>query len=440
MTPKQISKPVVSQPASAHARQLAVKNNSIFKSSLENRTQPFRLSCALLWLCLLCVVLMSCEDDTAIKPALPAPDADVISGTVTAASGQTVADTYVLACFNNDCDDNRTKFVQLEQSQQSAAFEIKELAAGKYGIIAWKDNNANLEVDAGDAFDFLSDNGSQPKLVAPPLEHVALQLKPFAGSGGAVGAGTISGSVSVPAGASLGGTLVIACQWNGSECVEASSQVTEVAGNGTYTFSGLASKPFFVIAWQDLNESGEIDNGDLYGIHTSGGATASVLPPSGSIDIAMALISNQGNSGGSSGNVPAALLGDWIMGTASPVDFYNPATGSWGAPSGKGLYLQLHADGSFALSTVIQVTNYNCTTQIATFYRGAVVVEGVQLTLEPSYTRQKHHSNCYTHLNSDKEVPSTPLPFSWRMDEYANGADKLVLIWPDGEEYEFSRP
>ncbi|UCE05292.1 MAG: hypothetical protein JSW07_16990, partial [bacterium] len=33
-------------------------------------------------------------------------------------------------------------------------------------------------------------------------------------------------------------------------------------------------------------------------------------------------------------SVPAELVGEWQTGTVSSVNFYNPTTGVWGAPSG----------------------------------------------------------------------------------------------------------
>lgn len=405
-------------------------------------------SSCLTFLVLLCL-LNGCikDDDNAPEPEVPQPTVgNKLSGTVKAIAGETVAGTYVMACFNNDCEDERTKYVQLSQEQANAPFEITDLAAGKYSVVAWKDNNANQELDAGDGLGMVSTNGEDPDLITPTKEDLVLQLVLMPGSGSGSGGntggpGSISGTVAAASGENVEGTIVIACHWNGTECVESTSQLVQAQPNGTYTISGLVSEPYYVIAWKDLNNNGGIDGGDLYGLHIEEGSIGSVVPPSQHINVTMAITSEQGNTGGGgSGSVPASLVGDWIYGTAGAVDFYNPSTGSWAPPSGRGMYLQLFADGTFELSTVVQVSNYNCTTQVTTFYSGAAVFNGNHLNIEPSYTRQKYHSNCYSQYNSDKEVPNSPLPFTWRLGTDANGKQELVLIWPDGEEYFFSRP
>ncbi|MEK6480332.1 hypothetical protein WJR50_22505 [Catalinimonas sp. 4WD22] len=390
----------------------------------------------------LSVILGSCEEDEEVAPQQPEPQPTEpveakFSGTIKAAPGQTVAGTYVLACFNNDCEDDKSKFVQIEEGQGNATFEIKDLASGKYSLLAWKDNNANMDLDAGDAVGILSSDGEEADLVAPPKADIILEIDVLTDSdGNPVDEGSISGTITAPLQYDVSGAVVIACQWDGEACMESTSQVVEVSAQGTYQFSDLAPEQYFIIAWKDENGNGQVDEGDLYGMHSSNGSTASVLPPSDNINVAMAVV---GSQNGPVGSVPGELSGEWINGSASAVDYYNPSTGGWAPPSGSGMYLKLYEDGSFDLSTMLQVTNYNCTSQVTTFYKGTAVFDENDVTLEPSYTRQRYNSNCYSHLNYDKEVPNSPFPFKWRLEDN-EGQPALVLVWPDGSESYFSRP
>lgn len=328
--------------------------------------------------------------------------------------------------YNNDCEDDNSKFVQIAQGQDNATFEIKDLASGKYGLLAWKDNNANMHLDAGDAVGILSSDGEQADLIAPPKKDIILEVHVLTDSdGNTIDEGSIAGTITAPSQYDVSGAVVIACQWDGETCMESTSQVVEVTAQGTYQFTGLTPEQYFIIAWKDENHNGQIDEGDLYGMHNSNGSSASVLPPSDNVNVAMAVV---GSQNGAVGTVPGELSGEWINGAASAVDYYNPSTGGWAPPSGSGMYLKLYDDGSFELSTLLQITNYNCTSQATTFYNGIALFSENEVTLEPSYTRQRYNSNCYSHLNYDKEVPNSPLPFGWRLEEDSDGQSRLGCV------------
>ena len=58
--------------------------------------------------------------------------------------------------------------------------------------------------------------------------------------------------------------------------------------------------------------------------------------------------------------VPPELQGAWRYGTISSVDYYDPVTGAWGAPSGTGITFTLDAEGDYERSSLLQVTTYGC--------------------------------------------------------------------------------
>ncbi len=96
-----------------------------------------------------------------------------ISDSTTPLEGD-LSGTRILACFvlNDDCDPNRSRTLSIQTSGIDASYSIPELSSGNYVILAWKDNNDNNRVDAGDYFGFYSADGIGESLVSPPASDI----------------------------------------------------------------------------------------------------------------------------------------------------------------------------------------------------------------------------------------------------------------------------
>lgn len=101
-----------------------------------------------------------------------------IAGTVHAPTGKDVHGITVIACYTNKegCDDQRSGFVEITQSGESAPFAIANLSDGKYLLIAWQDSNSNGSMEETDAIAIYSQDGAKATLISPPAQDITLQF------------------------------------------------------------------------------------------------------------------------------------------------------------------------------------------------------------------------------------------------------------------------
>src|SRR5262245_32622500 len=87
--------------------------------------------------------------------------------------------------------------------------------------------------------------------------------------------------------------------------------------------------------------------------------------------------------------VPSWAVGTWHYGSVSSVNFFNPNSGSWGTPSGEGMFYHFSADGKYEKGYMIQSTLYNCTMTVLFYSSGKITADGSQLSLRMTYGRMK---------------------------------------------------
>ncbi|MGH7598829.1 MAG: hypothetical protein ACREOI_20945 [bacterium] len=142
-----------------------------------------------------------------------------------------------------------------------------------------------------------------------------------------------------------------------------------------------------------------------------------------------------GNDGGNNTPrtaVPAPLAAAWYSGTVSSVNFFNPNTGQWAAPSGTGMFYKFTADGYYEKGVLLQSSLYNCTMTFFAYNKGTMTVEGDKIVLYPTYGRIKSVDNCVASNNYEKpdELASETILWQIGPDEY--GFEKLWLRYPNG--------
>lgn len=126
--------------------------------------------------------------------------------------------------------------------------------------------------------------------------------------------------------------------------------------------------------------------------------------------------------------LPALLAGTWYAGSGYTSAPYDPTTGAWGTPTGKGLVYTFAADGTYQKAFQSYASDGGCTTGFTAFENGSVQADETRLTLVPVSGHLKYTDNCAPSLDSDK--PTTDLSaesFSWQR----TGTD-LVLVRSDG--------
>jgi hypothetical protein len=130
-------------------------------------------------------------------------------------------------------------------------------------------------------------------------------------------------------------------------------------------------------------------------------------------------------------SVPAQLVNTWKTGTVSSVNFYNPNTGSWGPPSGVGMFFKFTPDGYYEKGVLLQSSLYGCTMTFFAYNKGTMTVEGDKIVLYPTYGRIKSIDNCVESNNYEKpdQLKSETLLWEYGQDEY--GVETLWLRSPD---------
>ena len=134
------------------------------------------------------------------------------------------------------------------------------------------------------------------------------------------------------------------------------------------------------------------------------------------------------------GGGPAGLIGNWQSGSISSINFYNPATGSWAAPSGTGMSYSLSADGQYVYAGLLQTSMYGCTKSFFAYETGSWQAQGATLTLTPKSGRGKFADTCTPSSNYDKPKPLKKQTFAFALKrEESTGDQNLCLTGDTGE-------
>jgi len=132
-------------------------------------------------------------------------------------------------------------------------------------------------------------------------------------------------------------------------------------------------------------------------------------------------------------SVPNQLVADWYAGNITSVNFYNPTTGAWAAPSGTGVFFKFTADGYYEKGVLLQSSLYGCTTTFFAYNKGTMTVEGNKIVLYPTQGRIKSVDNCVEEYNYDKpdELQNETILWEIGVDDYGN--EVLWLRYETGD-------
>jgi hypothetical protein len=125
--------------------------------------------------------------------------------------------------------------------------------------------------------------------------------------------------------------------------------------------------------------------------------------------------------------LPQELLGEFYTGAASPVDYYNPSTGSWAQPSGNFSSYTFNADGTFEFGGLLQSTLYSCTSSFFSLRRGTVQLNGTQMTLNFLGGRVKYTSSCDPGKNYDRPASTGSDTYTWRVGPGSSDPSRAYL-------------
>jgi hypothetical protein len=249
----------------------------------------------------------------------------------------------------------------------------------------------------------------------------------------ALAQGTLSGTLYAD---EVQGTVIIACLLDAElGCALEHSPFTVIEHSGTranYHLEAVAGQ-YLLLAWQDLNGNGELDEdgSDRLGFYLdAAGEPALISPPAANLDIDLtsnsALPSQPTNPATSSPPAqPTSPLGDlvgiWQMTRASGGDYRNLATGfSFSMTSGFSTLLKIRADGSYLMQFYASGVASNCA--MTTYFEnsaGTVTYQGNQLMLHPQW-HTLEVEDCNPQTAARVELGTDMIVYTFRLEETFN--------------------
>jgi hypothetical protein len=138
--------------------------------------------------------------------------------------------------------------------------------------------------------------------------------------------------------------------------------------------------------------------------------------------LATASCGSEGGGAGTNGpatprtSVPAALAAEWYAGNVSSVNFFDASSGSWGAPSGPGIFFHFSPDGDYEKGVLLQSSLYGCTMTYEAYSRGTMTVSGDRIGLYPTYGKEKSVDSCVAANNYEKSYDAPAEDLQWQLD------------------------
>jgi hypothetical protein len=137
-------------------------------------------------------------------------------------------------------------------------------------------------------------------------------------------------------------------------------------------------------------------------------------------------------AGKNDAGVPAELQGDWRYGRISSIQYQDSYTGQPAAPNGSSDQFQLASNGNYQRNRLLQITTYNCASNLFIEEKGKVKIEGQRLTFQPSDSTSKgqicNSGRTYSSRNSAKAET-----YEWSIETNEYGQQVLVLETTDGK-------
>lgn len=136
--------------------------------------------------------------------------------------------------------------------------------------------------------------------------------------------------------------------------------------------------------------------------------------------------------------VPSQLVRVWGSSSGSGSGYYDPGSGSYGAPNSSQFRYQFYSDGSYEHAALLQSSLYNCTMKVFGYERGTVVFTSSTVTVYPLEATLRSEDNCVAENNYEKPGDKSVVQYTWRMGtDPVDGATTLILTWPNGFEEVF---
>ncbi|WP_138505281.1 hypothetical protein [Nostoc sp. PA-18-2419] len=151
-----------------------------------------------------------------------------------------------------------------------------------------------------------------------------------------------------------------------------------------------------------------------------------------SLSASLVLYPSASQAGKNDAGVPNELQGQWRYGQISSIQYQDSYTGQAAAPNGSSDEFQLASNGNYQRNRLLQITTYNCASNLYIEEKGKIKVEGQRLTFQPSDSISKgqicNSGRTYSSRNSAK-----PETYQWSIETNDHGQQVLVLETTDGK-------
>ncbi|MBD2409799.1 hypothetical protein H6H01_03540 [Nostoc calcicola FACHB-3891] len=151
-----------------------------------------------------------------------------------------------------------------------------------------------------------------------------------------------------------------------------------------------------------------------------------------SLSASLVFYPSASQAGKNDAGVPTELQGEWRYGRISSIQYQDSYTGQPAAPNGSSDQFQLASNGSYQRSRLIQITTYNCASNLFIEEKGKVKVEAGRLTFQPSDSTSKgqicNSGRTYSSRNTAK-----PETYQWSIQTNEYGQQVLILETTDGQ-------
>ena len=124
--------------------------------------------------------------------------------------------------------------------------------------------------------------------------------------------------------------------------------------------------------------------------------------------------------------VPSELIGEWRASRGSGSSYFNPNSGSYGAPNATTDSYKFFADGRYEHAILMQNSLYNCTIRIFGHETGKTVVDANTLTITPGPGTIEYTDNCRPSMNSKKATQMEQQKWQWQISSDEQGAKLCV--------------
>jgi hypothetical protein len=245
--------------------------------------------------------------------------------------------------------------------------------------------------------------------------------------------------IAAPGSNVVAGTKILFCPWDGQAANCEAYAPLEIRGGGTFkTFkmTGVPEGEYRILAYRDVNRSGEFDGGDEAALFSEYPYNEPRNVRPGRLDIALRLIPYDGDATqllpGQRRDqqrfegiipVPASeLVGRW-GGTGPIANHYNTVTGAYAGTSWSSSGIEFRANGTYESADLFQGTS-RCMVYVD---KGRYRIAGGSILLTPTRLEQFVCGRGETTTTRSGSVGVTTT-MAWRFYYYAGSGLKFQLI------------